>query len=157
MVLYLYHHRSYQMRSLLAAVVMVLAIVIAMPPNSFGVGYYRVGVDQPACSPLVARGVVPDALNLLSEAFPMRHVANALDRIAMDVRALTIQVGQQPEAEIAMATTSKRDLPPEIEEPAKVEKKPVPLPKVSKDKKQTKVTAKPTAKKKPVKAPPKAQ
>jgi hypothetical protein len=136
---------------------MVLAIVIAMPPNSFGVGYYRVGVDQPACSPLVARGVVPDALNLLSEAFPMRHVANALDRIAMDVRALTIQVGQQPEAEIAMATTSKRDLPPEIEEPAKVEKKPVPLPKVSKDKKQTKVTAKPTAKKKPVKAPPKAQ
>jgi len=146
------------MRSLLAAVAMVLVIAMAMPSSSFGVGFYRVGAEDPVCSPLVARGIVPDTLNLLSEAFPMRQVGLALDSIAVNVREFTTQIGQPPDAEIAMAAASKRELPPEIEEPAKVEKKPVPPPKVVKDKKQAKTaTAKSTAKKKPVKTPPKAQ
>jgi len=137
------------MRSLLVAVVMVIIVGITAPMNAGAVGYYRVG-ENPVCSELVARGIVPDTINQLTEAFPMRYVVSTLDSIAVDVRTFLEQVGQKPEAEIAAAAPTKSEAAAEIEQPpakpgaktAKVQKKPVPVPKVTKDKKPVKTTAK---------------
>lgn len=137
------------MRSLLVAVVMVIIVGIAIPMNVGAVGYYRVG-ERPVCSELVARGLVPDTMNQLTEAFPVHLVASTLDSIAVEVRSFLEQVGQKPEAEIAAATPTSSEAAAEIEQPpakpaettAKVQKKPVPVPKVTKDKKHVKTTAK---------------
>ncbi|MGB9617675.1 MAG: hypothetical protein ACP5M0_13355 [Desulfomonilaceae bacterium] len=139
------------MRSLLVAVVMVIIAGMAMPKGASAVGYYRVG-EPPACSPLVARGIVPDTVNQLTEAFPLHYVVSALDSVAVDVRSFVEQMAQKPEAEVAAAAPSKSEAAAEIEQPAppkpapkaaKIQKKPVPVPKVTKDKKgPVKTTAK---------------
>ncbi len=141
------------MRSLLVAVVMVIIASAAMPNSASAVGYYRVG-EPPACSSLVARGLVPDTVNQLTEAFPLHYVASALDSIAVDVRSFLEQMAQKPEAEVVAAAPTKSEAAAEIDQPApakpaptaaKVQKKPVPVPKVTKDKN---TPVKTTAKKK---------
>ncbi len=137
------------MRYLLIAVVMVTVVSITVPMNAGAVGYYRVGEDQPICSQLVARGIVPDTINQLTEAFPIHHVASALDSVALDVRTFVEQMGRKPEADVVAAAPTKSEAASEIEQPStqstpktsKIQKKPVPVPKVTKAKKPTQTTA----------------
>lgn len=146
------------MRSLLIAVVTATIVGVIVPMNAGAVGYYRVG-EQPVCSQLVARGLVPDTINQLTEAFPLQYLVSALDSVAVDVRTFIEQAGQKPGVEIAAAAPTKSEAAAEIEQPpakptpktTKVQKKPVPVPKVTKDNKPVKTTAKkkPTTSPKP--------
>jgi outer membrane biosynthesis protein TonB len=83
------------MRSLLAAVLVCVLSALIWVPAADAVGYVVVGKEECSCNPLVARGIIPDPLNQLQEAFVFPTLVSAVDRLAVDVRELLANVGAQ--------------------------------------------------------------
>jgi hypothetical protein len=141
-----------------AVMIAVLCIVLAaVASQSHAVGLYVVGKEDCNCSPLVARGIVPDALNVLKEAFLFPQLTYALDRLAQEVQTMLVQIGSPPtngtaELKDDNATTAK----PEAEKIAPKDEQPI-IDKPIKDKKTSVTPAKSIKKKKKrVRIPPKA-
>lgn len=152
------------MKPVVMALLMTVAVNVFFASHVGAVGLYAVGKEQISCSPLVARGIVPDTWNKLSEAFLAPQISWALDRLAVEMKSLLNQFGAPPAppAIAETASVTKDDLvsandrskqkPREVvqEKPAKQIKKA----EVKKDKKDIKKPAdKP---KKRIKVPPKA-
>jgi hypothetical protein len=125
------------MRSFLIAAAVCIVLAAGFPAKSDAVGLYAVGKEGCKCSPLVARGVIPDPLNQLSEVFAFSQVALALDRLAIGIKDM---VGQTEGPAIAAVPESPA---PEEEVPALKEK----------EKKPSAVKKKPVAKAKSKKKP----
>lgn len=141
------------MRSIVVAAVVCVLLVGLVPGSVGAVGLYAVGKEDCNCSPLVARGVIPDTLNKLQEAVAFPQIAMALDNVAVQVKGLLEQSG-------ATATASLSESPgaPE-EEPAvkeKEEKKLEKVPEVKKRKTHAKAVKAKPKKKKRVTQPPRA-
>ena len=129
------------MRSFLIAAAVCIVLAAGFPVKSAAVGLYAVGKEECKCSPLVARGIIPDPLNQLSEVLLFSQIALALDRLAIGIRDV---VGQNEGPALAAVPESPM---PEEEVPALKEKEEKP-PAVKK-----KPVAKAKAKKKPRKKP----
>jgi hypothetical protein len=84
--------RRREMRSFVIAVV-AFCLATAVAGNSFAVGLYVVGKEECDCSPLVAKGIVPDTVNKLSEAFLFPQIAAALDQAGKEVRGMLAGFG----------------------------------------------------------------
>ncbi len=69
--------------------------------NSQAVGLYVVGKEDCDCSPLVARGIVPDTLNKLKEAFVLPQMIQALDWIALEIKGMVANLGPAPSEGLA--------------------------------------------------------
>ncbi len=138
--------------ALIAALCIVLAAVFA--GQSHAVGLYVVGKEDCDCSPLVAKGIVPDTLNKLKEAFLIPHLAYALDKLAQEIQAMLVSAGAPAATAYAevkddMASANiVSDASPEppkpekaiVEKPAKEKKSPVKHSKnVKKKKKKVKI------------------
>ncbi|MCX5862326.1 MAG: hypothetical protein NTW27_09450 [Deltaproteobacteria bacterium] len=137
------------------AIIIVVAISVFLwgdcVSNSYAVGYYSVGKEDCACSPLVARGIVPDTLNQLKEALMLPRLGSVLERLAVDFREMLTQFAAKPNDTVSEPVTRKEP-PVEIEEPTKVEKKNITIGKPNKLKK----VVKDPSKKKRLKVPTKA-
>ncbi len=125
---------------------------------SHAVGLYVVGKEECNCSSLVARGIIPDTLNKLKEAFLIPQLAGVLDKLAIEVQALLANAGPTPASDLA-AVKEETPFDKQTTEPEKVAPKEEEKPVVEKSAKEKKpVThAKETKKaKKRVKIPPRA-
>jgi hypothetical protein len=93
-----------------------------------------VGKECPDCSPLVARGIYPDSLNVIKEAFVLPQLVAALDQVAVEVRTAVLQIGAPPTS--AYAETQEETAPekPAVEKPSPKSERPV-VEKPSKQKK----------------------
>jgi hypothetical protein len=140
------------MRSFTIAIICT-CVFLALVGSSHAVGLYVVGKEECNCSPLVARGIVPDTLNQLTEALWFPQVAVALDRIAVELKAMLASVGPQPEEVNGEKLKAPEETP---ETKSEIEKKPQEKPAVQKPAKhkQSKAPAKKIKKKKKVKIPP---
>ena len=141
-------HRRIQMRSHIIALAICVSLWTGFLANAHAAGYYSVGKEDCNCSPLVARGIMPDTLNQLVEALAFPKIGWAFERLATEIKLIASQFGPKPTPEIADAI-EKKEVSAEIEEPIKVEKKPV----LREKKGKVKKTAKETSKKKRVKVP----
>ncbi|MDD3473164.1 MAG: hypothetical protein PHS86_10300 [Syntrophaceae bacterium] len=148
------------MRLLILVVALTVAINGIFVTQSGAVGLYAVGKEQISCSPLVARGVVPDTWNKLSEALLVPQISWALDRLAVEMKTVLSQFGAPPSNGVAdtASLTKEEILPVNDKEKVKevLEEKPAKKTKkveVKKDKKVKKTSDKP---KKRIKVPPKA-
>jgi len=153
------------MRSFIIAVLVTIALAAACVGNVHAVGLYAVGKEDRNCSPLVARGIIPDPLNKLHEVLLFPQLAMILDKIAIGIKDMVGQAGGPaalaPEEEIKRGeeaqelkekpTTEKmpgkEEVVPKEEKPA-IEKKSI-------KKKKPAVQLKKDQKKKRVKIPPK--
>lgn len=153
------------MKSLVMTLVMTVAFACVFAPQAEAVGLYAVGKEQISCSPLVARGIVPDTWNKLGEALLVPQISWALDKLAVEMKTMLGQFGAPPVTSVAeTASVSKEaiiapnDKP--LEKPKElVEEKPVKKIKkaeVRKDKKDTKPKKATDKPKKRIKVPPKA-
>jgi hypothetical protein len=110
------------MRSFIIAVLVTIALAAACVGNVHAVGLYAVGKEECNCSPLVARGIIPDPLNKLHEALLLPHLAMVLDKIAMGIRDMVGQTSGPyavaPEEEIKRGEEA-----PELKEKPAIEKK----------------------------------
>ena len=88
------------MRSLVVAM-MCVALVAGVYGTAHSVGYKVVGKEDVVCSPLVARGVIPDSLNLFVEAVRFPKLAQAVDGLAVEIRSFADQFAAPPESEVA--------------------------------------------------------
>ncbi len=153
------------MKSLVMALVMTVAFNVFYASQAGAVGLYAVGKEQISCSPLVARGIVPDTWNKLTEALLVPQISWALDKLAVEMKTVFSQFGAPPAASVAeTASVTKEDIvapidkvkdkPKEVveEKPAKKIKKA----EVKKDKKDTKDKKTSDKPKKRIKVPPKA-
>ncbi|MFH0823668.1 MAG: hypothetical protein V2B18_13040 [Pseudomonadota bacterium] len=98
------------MLSRITAAAVCAAFLVLQASGASAVGVYTPGKEQCNCSPMVARGVYPDTLNLLHEAFVFPSINNTIDRIAVEVKSLISQfslasAGRMP------ATKAKTDVP----------------------------------------------
>jgi hypothetical protein len=107
------------MRSIVIVATIFVALTTVWVGKSQAVGLYVVGKEDCECSPLAARGIVPDTLNKLKEAFLVAHIAAALDKVAVEIKGMVDQFGKPPETEAAIT-------PPEATEKEKsaIEEKP---------------------------------
>jgi hypothetical protein len=120
------------MRSFLIAVAVCIVLVTSFPGMADAVGLYTVGKEECNCSPLVARGIQPDVLNKLGEAFAFPQIAMALDRLALAVRGSLSQF-EAPETEAVAEPATTEEETPAVKEkekekegkPAAVKKKPM--------------------------------
>ena len=78
---------------------MTIALAAACVGNVHAVGVYAVGKEQCNCSPLVARGIIPDPLNKLHEVLLFPQLAMILDKIAVGIKDMVGQVGMPPTAD----------------------------------------------------------
>lgn len=150
------------MRLFIVAIILSVITGIILPTKADAVGLYAVGKEQISCSPLVARGIVPDTWNKLSEALLAPRISWALDRLAVEIKTVLSQFGAPPTNGVTeTATVIKEDIfTPKEKQPEKikeaVEEKPAKKTKkaeVKKNSKDKKVSDKP---KKRIKVPPKA-
>ncbi|MGO9570199.1 MAG: hypothetical protein ACLP5H_21935 [Desulfomonilaceae bacterium] len=111
------------MRSLIIAVVVTIALAAAYVGNVHAVGLYAVGKEECNCSPLVARGIIPDPLNKLHEALMFPQLAVILDKIAMGIKDMVGQVGTTPTAAPEDAI-KQGEAAPELKEKPATEKAP---------------------------------
>jgi hypothetical protein len=111
------------MRSVVIIGVMVCLLAGAFAGSANAVGYYVVGKEDCRCSSLVQRGVVPDTVNKLQEAFVFPRVADWLESIGMDMRGFFAQFGEAPPVHVAEAAPAKEEPSVAKEKPA-AEKKP---------------------------------
>jgi len=107
------------MRSIVIVAAVFVALATVWVGNAQAVGLYAVGKEDCDCSPLTARGIVPDTLNKLQEAFLLSHIAAALDKVAVEIRGMVDQIGKPP---ITEAATTPPELPDKTEKPAITEK-----------------------------------
>lgn len=149
------------MRSIIIAV-MAICVAAFLVGNANAVGLYVVGKEDCDCSQLVARGIVPDTLNKLTEALLFPQIAAVLDRIGQEVKV--ILAGMGPASAEAAVTPTITEQPEEkgkteVEKPPAKEEKPA-AEKITKPKKQVAQLKKKEKKQKPkrkkVKAPPRA-
>jgi hypothetical protein len=84
------------MRRFAIALVVSCVLGICSAGSADAVGFYVVGKEDCQCSPLVARGIVPDTLNKLKEAFFFPQVGVVLENFASEVRAMLYQAGSRP-------------------------------------------------------------
>ncbi|MBI5251535.1 MAG: hypothetical protein HY912_18755 [Desulfomonile tiedjei] len=113
------------MRSIVIAVAICVALTTVWIGNAQAVGLYVVGKEDCNCSPLVARGIIPDPLNKLKEAFLLSHIASALDKMAIEIKGVFDQFGKPPVSDAAAVppeTTETKEKPSVEEKPAKVKK-----------------------------------
>lgn len=154
------------MKSLVMTLVMTVAFACVFAPQAEAVGLYAVGKEQISCSPLVARGIVPDTWNKLGEALLVPQISWALDRLAVEMKTMLSQFGAPPVTSVAeTASVTKDDIIAPIDKPLEkpkdvVEDKPakkIKKAEVKKDKKDTKPKkATDNKPKKRIKVPPKA-
>ncbi len=111
------------MRSLIIAVLVTIALAAACVGNVHAVGVYAVGKEQCNCSPLVARGIIPDPLNKLHEVLLFPQLAMILDKIAVGIKDMVGQVGMPPTADSEEAI-KKGEEASELKEKPAIEKKP---------------------------------
>jgi len=154
------------MRSFIIAVVVTIALATACVTNVHAVGMYRVGKEECNCSPLVAKGIIPDPLNKLKEALVCSQLALVLDRIVVEIKGIVGQFGVNSAAASEEAVKKGEEAPelkarPAIEKiprkeefPAK-EEKPAIEKKSIKGKKPAVQLKKDQKKKRRVKIPPK--
>ncbi|MBI4963992.1 MAG: hypothetical protein HY913_12005 [Desulfomonile tiedjei] len=129
------------MRSFLIAAAVCIVLAASFPGKSDAVGLYAVGKEGCKCSPLVARGIIPDPLNQLSEAFAFSQIAVALDRVAVGIKGMADQLEAPAVAALPDSPTPEEDVPA-LKEKEEKEAKPAAV------KKKTTKTAKAKAKKK---------
>lgn len=129
------------MRYYVIALVAVLYLAFGCLTQSHAVGYYAVGKEDCRCSPLVERGIIPDTLNQLGEALILPRLGWAIERLALELRAVASQFGPKTET-AAVEISDKKEPLYDIEEPPKLEKKSPADQKIQKPKKKTKDTAK---------------
>ncbi len=110
------------MRSFIIAVMVTIALAAACVGNVHAVGLYAVGKEQCNCSPLVARGIIPDPLNKLHEALLFPQLAMILDKIAVGIKDMVGQVGMPPTAASEEAI-KKGEEASELKEKPAIEKK----------------------------------
>jgi len=147
------------MRSVVITGVMVCLLAGAFVEDAKAVGYYVVGKEECRCSSLVQRGVVPDTVNKLQEAFVFPRVADYLEMLAMDMKGFFAQFGEAPAVQVAESAPAKEE-PTAAKEKPITEKKPEAEVKKEEVKKETKARSevkskKPKAKKR-VKVPSRA-
>jgi len=142
------------MRSFVATAVLCVLLGGLVPGAADAVGLYAVGKEDCTCSPLVARGVVPDTLNKIHEAVAFPQIAVALDNVALHVKGLLDQGAGTTTAALSEPTGVSEEAPALKE---KEEKKLEKVPAVKKSKPQAKaVKTTPKKKKKRVTQPPRA-
>lgn len=114
------------MRSFVIAAAVCVALATVWIGNAQAVGLYVVGKEDCSCSPLTARGIAPDTLNKLHEAFLVSHIAAALDKMAVELKGMFDQFGKPPvtEASAVPAETPETKEKPAVEEKPVKEKKP---------------------------------
>lgn len=138
------------MRSFVVAALVCVLLGGLYPGTAGAVGLYAVGKEDCSCSPLVARGVIPDTLNKIHEALFLPQLAGALDKAALNIKAFSDQ-----ENGITTASLSESPAAPE-EAPAvkaKEEKKLKKVPAVKKAKPHAKAAKEKAKKKKRVPVP----
>lgn len=145
------------MRSIVIAAAICVALATVWSGSAQAVGLYVVGKEDCNCSPLTARGIVPDPLNKMTEALLLPQFAEVLDRIALEIKGMIDQVGKPPVAETAAVAPEAevtKEKPTVEEKPAKEEKAAIEK-KPEKKAKKAALHAKEKAKKKkkPVKMP----
>lgn len=116
------------MRSFLIAAAVCIVLAAGFPAKSDAVGLYAVGKEECKCSPLVARGIIPDPLNQLSEAFAFPQIALALDRLAIGIRDMVGQTEGPAMAAVPESPVPEEEVPALKEKekkPSAVKKKPV--------------------------------
>jgi hypothetical protein len=124
------------MRSFVVTMAVCALLATGFAANALAVGVYVAGQEPCKCSPLVAAGIIPDALNNLA-ALPFWSVLNSVaERLAGGFQGLLNQTGTAP-----MLAAAEPEAPaPSI---AAEEKKPVVK---AKKKKARKIKRPPTAK-----------
>jgi outer membrane biosynthesis protein TonB len=138
-----------EMRYFIVLVVSVVSTVFL--GNAGAAGLVAMGSEPSDCSPLIARGIIPDPLNRLADMLYFPQVASALDSVAVEVRSMLTPVETEstvePEEE-AKEGKEKSTLEEKPETPAKEAVRPS-------EKKKTIAQSKKTSqkKKKPVKMP----
>lgn len=137
------------MRSLVVAVTVCIMIAGALAQRSEAVGFEVVGKEDCKCSPLVARGIIPDTLNKLKEAFVFPSLFVVVERVAGEIKAITSQFGAKP-----MAAVEPSIPPPALEKKTEPKEKPVEM-KPVKEKKAKSAKKKPS-KARRIKQPPRA-
>ena len=110
------------MRSFTIAVMVTIVLATACVGNVYAVGLYAVGKEQCNCSPLVARGIIPDPLNKLKEALVCSQLAQVLDKIVVELKGMVAQVGAPSVGAYEEAT--KEEEIQGIKEKPTLEKKP---------------------------------
>jgi hypothetical protein len=138
------------MRAFVIMVAISLFIGVGCVSTSHAVGYYSVGKEDCRCSPLVARGIFPDTLNLINEALVLPGLGGALERFAVSIREMFTQFAATPSDSVSEPVTRKES-PVQFDEPTKVEKKNS-VDKTNKLKKQVKEPSKKKRLKVPAKA-----
>ena len=129
--------------------IIVLAVVFALTAlclgNAVAAGLVPRGSEPADCSPLVARGIIPDPLNRLADMLYFPQVASALDSVAVEVRSMLARPSEEaavePEAEVK-EPKEKSSLEEKPEAPAKEAIRP------SEKKKRVAQSKKPSQKKK---------
>jgi len=71
---------------------LVFAFLAVSLGNANSAGLYVVGKEPCDCSPLIARGIIPDPLNRLHDMLYSPQVAAALDSVAVEVRSMVTQL-----------------------------------------------------------------
>jgi hypothetical protein len=147
------------MRSFTIALVICLFSAVSLTGNAGAVGLQALGKEECACDPLIARGIVPDTLNKLKLAFVFPEFGIALDRFAVDVKAILGQFGLtnwRPEAAEQVAKAEPTEKAVDKAKKKKEEGAQATEPKRKKKKKVAKKHHKKPAKKKRVKMPTRA-
>ncbi len=112
------------MRILLPLIAVITAVWLAAPASSHAVGYYNPAKESYRASDLTARGEIPDTLNQLKEALYFTPIVNALDRIAVEVKAILSQFGvRSPGDRYERRMTVKSDIKRRIPKPYRRSKK----------------------------------
>jgi hypothetical protein len=135
------------MRRMVVAMV-CLALVAGFSATAGAVGLQAVGKEQCNCSPLVARGIIPDTMNQIHDALYFPTLMGVLDHVAVDVRTLVEQIGS-PEVAEAEAPPAKEEIKQSTEK-ARSEEKVEKSEKTGKEEKAIKEQTKRNGKKKPV-------
>jgi len=112
------------MRSFLIAAAVCIVLAAGFPAKSDAVGLYAVGKEGCKCSPLVARGIIPDPLNQLSEALAFPQIALALDRLAVGIRDMVSQTEGPAVAALPESSVPEEEVPALKEKEEKEEKPP---------------------------------
>jgi hypothetical protein len=110
----------------LVILAMICALLWAISSNADCAGVRVVGKGQCECNPLVARGIIPDPLNMLKEAVTFPQVGPVLDQLAVDIREVVGQIGTGNGATASVAPSEEakeqKEKPSLEEKPGKEEK-----------------------------------
>lgn len=112
------------MRSLLIAAAVCIVLAAGFPVKADAVGLYAVGKEGCKCSPLVARGIVPDPLNQLSEVLAFSQIAWALDQLAVGIKDVVSQTEGPAMAALPESPLPEEEVPALKEKEEKEEKAP---------------------------------